>query len=247
MAALCRGPKGGLFTPFGLGLLTFILAPNAIGSQELAALIARQAVVAERPSSRFSLVGTAHGATFNFNMPRPISAAMPASLSYTLAGLDSSYADLTGSIRERLLGDTLPDELAMPVPDRRRKGDRLPLVQNAEPPAGEVTEAEPEIEPNTPHPMALASIDRNAVVPTMPNPSALGAAEILAPQDERGAAAEFQRPRHRRFRLRARGGRSGRVDGAALFQRRADERDPRSDRAVAGGRTAEGRDLGGFG
>jgi hypothetical protein len=116
MAASCRGPKGGIITPFGLGLLTFILAPSAIGSQELAALIARQAVVAERPSSRFSLVGTAHGATFNFNMPRPISAAMPASLSYTLAGLDSTYADLTGSIRERLLGETmLPDELALPV------------------------------------------------------------------------------------------------------------------------------------
>ena len=30
---------------------------------------------------------------------------MPVSLSYALAGLDTSYADITGSIRERLLGE----------------------------------------------------------------------------------------------------------------------------------------------
>jgi spore germination cell wall hydrolase CwlJ-like protein len=195
MAASCRGPKGGKITPFGLGLLTFILAPSAIGSQELAALIARQAVVAERPSSRFSLVGTAHGATFNFNMPRPISAAMPASLSYTLAGLDSTYADLTGSIRERLLGETMPpDELALPVPNRLLKGDRLASLQSTEPPASDVTEAEPAA--SAPHTMTLASIDRDAAAsPSLlswSTPSALGAAEFQAPHDERGAGAAFR-------------------------------------------------------
>ena len=100
-----RGPKGGLVTPFGLAFLTFIVVPNAIGSQDLAALVARQPVIAERPASRFSLIRTAHGATFT--MPRPVSAAMPPSLSYTLAGLDTSYAGITGSIRERLLGEAL--------------------------------------------------------------------------------------------------------------------------------------------
>ena len=94
MVASRRGPKGGLVTPFGLGFLTFIVVPNAIGSQDLAALVARQPVIAERPMSRFSLISTAHGATFN--MPRPMSAAMPAPLSYTLAGLDTSYAGMTG-------------------------------------------------------------------------------------------------------------------------------------------------------
>jgi spore germination cell wall hydrolase CwlJ-like protein len=136
MAASRRGPKGGFVTPFGLSLLTFIVAPSAIGSQELAALIARQAVVAERPVSRFSLIGTAHGATFNFDMPRPISAAMSPSLSYVLAGLDTSYAGLADSIRERLLGDppSATDGLLMPALDRRNKGDRLPLPERAERP-----------------------------------------------------------------------------------------------------------------
>ena len=88
MVASRLRPKGGLVTPFGLGLLTFIVAPSAIGSQDLAALVARQPAVAERPApSRFSLISPAHGATFT--MPRPMSAAMPVSLSYALAGLDT--------------------------------------------------------------------------------------------------------------------------------------------------------------
>jgi spore germination cell wall hydrolase CwlJ-like protein len=113
---------------FGLGFLVFTVAPSPIGSQELAALMARRHVVVERPTSRFALVDSASGASFGatFNMPRPISAAMPWSLSYTLAGLDTSNADITGSIRARLLGDN--DDYAQ-VPDRTRKGDRLPLPQ----------------------------------------------------------------------------------------------------------------------
>jgi len=42
MVAFCRRPKGGLVTPFGLAFLTFIVVPSAIGSQDLAALVARQ-------------------------------------------------------------------------------------------------------------------------------------------------------------------------------------------------------------
>src|SRR5262245_13624216 len=125
MVASRRRPKGGFVTPFGLGFLTFIVAPNAIGSQDLAALIAHQPAMAERPMSRFSLITRAHGATFT--MPRPISYAMPPSLSYTLAGLDTSYAEITGSIRDRLFGDALlpPDEFDAPLLNRQSKGSRL--------------------------------------------------------------------------------------------------------------------------
>src|SRR5262245_49982583 len=105
MVASRYRPKGGLLTPFGLGLLTFVIAPSAIGSQDLAALVARQPVVAERPASRFSLITTAHGAPFV--MPRLLSAAMPPALSFTLAGLDSTYSGIAGPIRERLLGEAL--------------------------------------------------------------------------------------------------------------------------------------------
>ena len=184
MVVFRRGPKGGLVTPFGLCFLTFIVVPNAIGSQDLAALVARQPVVAERPASRFSLITTAHGATFT--MPRPMSAAMPPSLSYTLAGLDTTYNGITGSIRERLLGEALlvPDDVELlPVPNRRLKGDRLPAAES---------------EPQT---FELASVDRQAAPPSSPSAAESGAPEIsapetvalgsAAPENARGAAAEF--------------------------------------------------------
>src|SRR5262245_14022634 len=142
MVAFCRRPKGGLVTPFGLAFLTFIVVPSAIGSQDLAALVARQPVVAERPAPRFSLITTAYGAAFT--MPRPMSAAMPPSLSFTLAGLDTTYVGMSGAIRERLLGETLlaPDDVEVPVANRRLKGDRLPVVQGNQPSAANVAKAD---------------------------------------------------------------------------------------------------------
>jgi len=193
-----RGPKGGLVTPFGLGFLTFVIVPSAIGSQDLAALVARQPIIAERPVSRFSLISTAHGATFT--MPRPMSAAMPPALSYTLAGLDTSYADITGSIRERLLGEALvpPDELEPPVPNRQAKGNRLTTPQAEERTeatredavtAGPAPDAESTAE--APRSFELASVDRQAAPAPERRVAAIGAPEVTAPQDAHGASAEF--------------------------------------------------------
>jgi len=123
-----RRPKGGFAVPFGLVFL-IVLTPSAIGGQDLAALIARQPGAAERARNHViaSPFGTIHAA--NFTMPRPKSAAMPASLSYALAGLDTSNADITGSIRERMLRDVIVEEALVPVRvptvERRLKGDRL--------------------------------------------------------------------------------------------------------------------------
>jgi len=135
MVALRNRPKGGLAAPFGLGILAFVLIPSEIGSQELAALIARQPGVVERaPHRTTSTFGTIHAA--NFNMPRPISAAMPVSLSYALAGLDTSTADITGSIRERMLGEAAvggpPGPYHPPTVERGRKGDRLAAAPQPE-------------------------------------------------------------------------------------------------------------------
>jgi spore germination cell wall hydrolase CwlJ-like protein len=188
MVESSRRPKGGLVTPFGLAFLMFVIAPSAIGSQDLAALVARQPVVAERPVSRFSLVSIAHGATFS--MPRPISAAMPPALSYTLAGLDSTYAEISGPIRERLLGEALlmPDDVELPVPERKLKGDRHPRAQRDEsPPEAAATQAEPAIE--APQAFALASIDRQAS-PEIAAPETK-VPQTNTPQAERGATAEF--------------------------------------------------------
>ena len=117
-------PKGGYAAPIGLGVLTLLLLPSEVGYQDLAALISRQPL-SERAQKQSSSSGTIHVA--NLNMPRPVGAAVPPTLGYTLAGLDPNNADIAGSIRERILNeraaaDTRP---MFPVIDRARKGDRL--------------------------------------------------------------------------------------------------------------------------
>lgn len=205
MVGLSRRPKGGLITPFGLGFLTFVVAPSAIGSQDLAALVARQPIMAERAMSRFSLISPAHGATFT--MPRPMSAAMPPALSYTLAGLDSAYADITGSIRERLLGEALmvPDDVEPPVPERGLKGNRLAVPASEAPrdagahqvsPPAKAEAVSRDAAAAAPQTFELASADQHAAPAKEPSIAAVGAPEIaapdtVAPQDERGSGAEF--------------------------------------------------------
>src|SRR5450432_2949235 len=133
-------PKGAFRAPFGLCVVAVGLAadlmPTAIGHQDLAALIAQRPMAIQRWHSHIiaSPFGTIEAATFS--MPMPISEAMPVSLSYVLAGIDPGNADITGSIRERMLGDVAIQELqesylpsslrsALPEVNRRLKGDRL--------------------------------------------------------------------------------------------------------------------------
>jgi hypothetical protein len=127
--------------------------PTMIGHQDLAALIAQRPMIDQHWHSHIiaSPFGTIEAATFS--MPMPISAAMPVSLSYALAGLDPGNADITGSIRERMLGDVALEELqvsplqsSLPQVNRRLKGDRLTAgPQPPEPPElGPVAEQSPE-------------------------------------------------------------------------------------------------------
>jgi spore germination cell wall hydrolase CwlJ-like protein len=125
-------PKGAFRASFGLCILAAGLMPTTIGHQDLAALIARRPIVVQHWHSHniASPFGTIEAATFS--MPMPISEAMPVSLSYALAGLDPGNADITGSIRERILGDVAIEALqesslqsALPEVNRRLKGDRL--------------------------------------------------------------------------------------------------------------------------
>jgi spore germination cell wall hydrolase CwlJ-like protein len=129
-------PKRALRALFGLcvvaGGLAAGLMPTMIGHQDLAALIAQRPMAVQHWHSHniASPFGTIEPATFS--MPMPISEAMPVSLSYALAGLDPGNADITGSIRERMLGEAAIEELqesslrsALPEVNRRLKGDRL--------------------------------------------------------------------------------------------------------------------------
>ena len=132
MVASRHRPKGGRAAPFGLSVLTFVLLPSGIGTQELAALIARQPVAAERAPARAATSPFRIGAS-TLTMP-PMSMVMPPAMNYVLAGLDSSNADITGSIRERMLGKIVIElpPARYPSVDRSNKAERL--VPRAEPP-----------------------------------------------------------------------------------------------------------------
>src|SRR5438105_7233894 len=132
MVASRHRPKGGRAAPFGLSVLTFVLLPSGIGTQELAALIARQPVAAERAPARAAASPFRIGAS-TLTMP-PMSMVMPPAMNYVLAGLDSSNADITGSIRERTLGKIVIElpPARYPSVDRSNKAERL--VPRAEPP-----------------------------------------------------------------------------------------------------------------
>ena len=128
MAAPVYRPSGVLAGTFGVGILTFLLLPSEVGYQDLAALISRDAATVERSQkhSRVSALGTLHAS--NLNMPQPVGAGIQPSLGYTLAGLDPNNAEITGSIRDRILresGVLLAPAGANPWVDRTHKGDQL--------------------------------------------------------------------------------------------------------------------------
>jgi spore germination cell wall hydrolase CwlJ-like protein len=130
MGPLRNGPKvGGVIASFGLGIVALVLMPRAVGYQELAALIARQVPVVElsQGTSAVSSLGPVRVASLT--LPQPVGTALPPSLHYTLSGLDPANADLTVSIRERMMRDVAiemePGMTAALTVDRRLKGDRL--------------------------------------------------------------------------------------------------------------------------
>jgi spore germination cell wall hydrolase CwlJ-like protein len=121
MAASRELPKGGLQAPFGLGVLMLLLLPSEVGYQDLAAFLSRQPPVVDRTlkGGLASPFGTIHEA--RLVMPRPVGAAVPTTFDYALAGLDPNSADITGAIRERILGESGVN--AGPMVDRSSKGD----------------------------------------------------------------------------------------------------------------------------
>lgn len=119
------GPEGGLATPFSLGVMFLLLLSSEVGYQDLAALLERVPPVIDRThkAAFASPFGTIH--EVKFVMPRPLGASIPPKLGYTLAGLDPNNADITGSIRERVLGEAafFAPSYAGPLVDRSGKGD----------------------------------------------------------------------------------------------------------------------------
>jgi spore germination cell wall hydrolase CwlJ-like protein len=109
------------------------MLPCEAGYGDLAALVARRPAIAERQAHASAFAGVA---VKTFHMPQLMSTAMPASLSYVLASLDTSYSDITGSIRERMLRDIdVPPSDRLATIERRLKGDRLDVQPMASSPS----------------------------------------------------------------------------------------------------------------
>jgi hypothetical protein len=129
------------FARIGLGALVFSLLPNAIGFQDLGALLARQPAVTERAREYLiaSPFGTIHAAMFS--LPRPVGTAIPHPPIYALANFDP--ANITGSIGSQPLGDSAAP-LRFPSVNRKSKGDsRLSRARAPLPPLPPVLAIEP--------------------------------------------------------------------------------------------------------
>jgi spore germination cell wall hydrolase CwlJ-like protein len=196
-------PKGGLRPPFGFGVLILLLLPSELGYQDLAGLIARQPLVTER-SQKAALVspfGTIHEQ--RFSLPQPVGASIPPSLGYTLVGLDPNATDLTGSIRERVMGENATRAYGESMVDRSRKGDfaasrkgdRL-IVVKSDPvkslPQPQVSQRGPPDDKQSQGERHIASqqgLERQAVAPDSP-----AAAAQLAEEPSLGEEAAPSRP-----------------------------------------------------
>src|SRR5262249_12233344 len=111
---------------FGLGIMMVLLLPSEVGYQDLATLLAHQPPVIER-SSKSAIAATfaTLQAASTLSIPHPVGTEVPSSFGYTLVGLDPGNADITGSIRARLLGEDAAssDQSGTLMVDRSRKGD----------------------------------------------------------------------------------------------------------------------------
>src|SRR6187551_1193218 len=99
MSVSRRRPKEArYYASFGLSVLVMGLMPNAIGYQDLAALIARQPDVSQRARAHMmaSPFGTIHAATFSF--PQPVGTRIPEPPSIQLASIGGYDLESTGSL-----------------------------------------------------------------------------------------------------------------------------------------------------
>jgi hypothetical protein len=117
-----RNRRWRAFSVFVAGAVLLSLQPNAIGYQDLGALMARRQSVADswRRHVIASPFGTIHAATFS--MPRPLGAMVPRPPLYVLASVDPN--SITGAIGRELFGDA-DAPLQFPRVNRAAKRDAL--------------------------------------------------------------------------------------------------------------------------
>jgi len=126
-------------------IFTFAVMPNAIGYQDLGALLVRQPGVAERAREHLiaSPFGTIHAAMFS--LPRPIGTAIPAPPVYALANFDPN--EVARSLGSQPLGDT-EGPLRFPTVNRKDKRDSmLSRAREPMPPMPALSAIEPDTGP----------------------------------------------------------------------------------------------------
>jgi len=194
MVASRNRPEGGLGTPFGLGVLVLLLLSSEIGQQDLAALIARQPLVDRAQKAAFaSPFGTIHEA--KFSVADAMGDSIPLPLDFKLIGFDPNDPGVTGSIRERFLGDeaSFASPYSGPMVDRSRKGDygvagrgdRLIALKGDRLKPPPATEVEPNAEPQGP------SFAQQPGQPPSPRPAEGVPADKRADSEAGGRAASF--------------------------------------------------------
>jgi spore germination cell wall hydrolase CwlJ-like protein len=166
-----------------MALALLALFPDAIGFQDLGAMLARQPAVARRWQQHLiaSPFGTIHAAMFS--LPRPIGTSIPHPPVYALANFDP--ADITGSIGRQILGDpTAP--IQFPKPNRKAKRDSL-VARPREPmppmPPEFAIEPMPQAEPDP-----LPKKDENARF------DSYSQYEFVPPPDQRTAMPDIDLP-----------------------------------------------------
>jgi spore germination cell wall hydrolase CwlJ-like protein len=210
MGLLHNGPKvGGVVASFGLGIVALVLMPRAVGYQELAALIARRMPVVERSQGAGFVSPIGPFQVASLTLPQPVGTALPPSLNYTLSGLDPANADITVSIRERMMRDVAiemePGMTAGLTIDRRLKGDRLDAkpapVAALQPTTGRKGDrldirtqpAAPSVAAmpaESPAGYTLASVNPDAPVVAAPNAAKVPPVDVPEPGDEPVDAVE---------------------------------------------------------
>jgi len=174
--------------------------PTEIAHQDLAALVAKRPIVADEHQRNHNIAspfGTIEVATFS--MPRPISEAMPVSLSYALASLDPSNADITGSIRERMLGDAPTDDpreaqSVLPEVNRRLKGDRLALSAAPQEEPAPIAEEDAPAKKGDRLPVSMMAEAAHSAPDRSSQEVATAEAREAAPNDEQASAEHEARP-----------------------------------------------------
>jgi spore germination cell wall hydrolase CwlJ-like protein len=190
----------------GLALPLFLM-PSAIGSQDLASLLAKRDLIVARVEQHLidSPFGTIHAATFRF--PSPVGSMIPPPASLRHVSLVERDDGVRESFGRRFAGVFEPEPRRIfPSIDRSRKGDRL-SGPSADQAAGGVDEpADRSVEAQSTGP-TIAAIGPPATSKAAPGPSAATARPdiardgLAAGEDRTPAFGEDEDPAMRTARI----------------------------------------------